>query len=181
LVNGKIALRRERLHLQRMKFVWNGACYERLLVRNYSEQPLHVRLSFRFAADFADLFEVRGEQRGAHGTSTAALSGNHAVLLRYSGLDRIERATRIEFDPAPKALGVGRAAYELELSPHTTRRIFVRYGVLDEADWSGRVFYRQMRAARHALRESSARAASVDTAGSLPLRRNPLVQHPVRP
>jgi glycogen debranching enzyme len=165
--NGKIALRRERLHLQRLKFVWNGACYERLLVRNYSEQPLHVRLAFRFAADFADLFEVRGERRTARGTSSAVLSGNQEVLLRYLGLDRIERVTRVEFDPPPTVLTVGRAAYELDLPPHTTRRIFVRYGVLDGADWSGRAFYRQMRAARHALRESSARAASVDTSNTV--------------
>ncbi len=165
--NGTIALRRERLHLQRLKFVWNGACYERLLVRNYSEQPLHVRLAFRFAADFADLFEVRGERRTARGTSSAVLSGNQEVLLRYLGLDRIERVTRVEFDPPPTVLTVGRAAYELDLPPHTTRRIFVRYGVLDGADWSGRAFYRQMRAARHALRESSARAASVDTSNTV--------------
>ena len=30
LEDGKIALRRENIHLNRMKFIWNGACYERL-------------------------------------------------------------------------------------------------------------------------------------------------------
>ena len=56
-----------------MKFIWNGACYERLVVRNFSDRPLDLRLTYRFAADFADLFEVRGEHRSARGEFRAAL------------------------------------------------------------------------------------------------------------
>ncbi len=168
LVDGKIVLRRELIHLHRTKFVWQGTCYERLLVRNFGDRPLHTRLSFRFAADFADLFEVRGERRTAHGRSSSALDGDHGVILSYMGLDKIERNTRLTFEPAPKALTTGRAAYELFLKPHETRRIFVRYGVPDGLEeWTGREFYRQMRAARHSLRESSARAASVDSSNSV--------------
>jgi len=177
LIEGRIALRREQIHLNRTKFIWNGNCYERLLVRNFSDGPLHVRLTFRFASDFADLFEVRGERRAAHGESFAELESDHGVMLKYMGLDQIARAARLTFDPAPKTLTTARAAYELWLKPHETRRIFVRYGVPDGSaggdingsgsDWSGRGFYRQMRAARHALRESSARAASVDSSNSV--------------
>jgi glycogen debranching enzyme len=169
LIDGHIALRREQLHMHRMKFVWNGNCHERLSVRNFSDHTLHVRLAFRFAADFADLFEVRGEKRAAHGASFAELESDRGVMLRYVGLDEITRTTRLNFDPAPKVLATGRAAYELALKPRETRRIFVRYGVSDEAaaEWTGRTFYRQMRAARHALRESSARAASVDSSNSV--------------
>ena len=69
LIDGRIALRREQIHLHRIKFVWEGTCYERVLVRNFSAAPLGARLTFRFAADFADLFEVRGERRAARGES----------------------------------------------------------------------------------------------------------------
>ena len=169
LIDGRIALRREQIHLHRTKFVWNATCFERLLVRNFSDGPLHVRLLFRFASDFADLFEVRGETRTARGESSADIESDRAVLLRYTGLDKIERATRLAFEPAPKALTTARAAYELALKPRETRRIFIRYGVPDgdPAEWTGRRFYAQMRAARHALRESSARAASVDSSNSV--------------
>jgi glycogen debranching enzyme len=168
LADGKIALRREQIHLQRLKFVWNATCYERLLVKNFGDAPLTIRLTFRFTADFADLFEVRGEQRAAHGTSSAELTGDCGVLLSYLGLDHVTRDTRLTFEPAPKTLTTGRAIYELTLKPRQTRRIFVRYGVADEAhEWSGRGFYRQMRAARRALRESSERAASVDSSNSV--------------
>jgi glycogen debranching enzyme len=77
LEDGKIALRRENIHLNRMKFIWDGACYERLVVRNFADRPLSLRLTYRFAADFADLFEVRGEHRSARGESHAALESDH--------------------------------------------------------------------------------------------------------
>jgi glycogen debranching enzyme len=169
LVNGQIALRRENIHLNRIKFVWAGACYERLLVRNYSDRALALRLTFRFASDFADLFEVRGERRAARGTTSPLLESDRSLRLRYLGLDNVERITHLSFHPAPKTLTCGRAAFDLALKPGETRRIFVRCAVSSGADgdWTGRLFYRRMRAARHALRESSERAASVDSSNSV--------------
>jgi glycogen debranching enzyme len=169
LVDGKIALRRENVHLNRIKFIWNGACYERLSVRNFGDRPIHLRLTYRFTSDFADLFEVRGEHRTARGEGHSALESDHGVLLRYLGLDKVERVTQVAFFPAPKTLTSARAAYELALKPRATRRIFVRCGVPAEADgdWSGRLFYRRMRAARQALRASSERAASIDSSNTV--------------
>jgi glycogen debranching enzyme len=169
LVDGKIDLRRENIHLNRMKFVWNGACYERVVVRNFSNRPLDLRLTYRIAADFADLFEVRGERRSARGEARAALEDNHRVMLRYKGLDAIERLTEIAFYPAPNTLTTGGATFQVSLKPRAMRRIFVRVGFTSAArgDWTGRTFYRRMRAARQALNELSARAASVDSSNSV--------------
>ena len=169
LADGQIALRRENIHLNRIRFIWSGGCYERLLIRNFHDRALQLRLTFRFACDFADLFEVRGERRAARGESSAALQSDHSVILRYMGLDNIERLTQVAFYPAPKTLTTARAGFELMLKPHETRRIFVRCGVPsgDDGDWSGRLFYRRMRASRHALRVSSERAASIDSSNSV--------------
>jgi glycogen debranching enzyme len=169
LVDGKIAVRRENIHLNRMVFIWNGARYERLLVRNFSDRPLALRLTYRFSSDFADLFEVRGERRRARGEAHAALESDRGVKLAYRGLDGIERSTRLSFHPAPKTLTKSRAAYDLWLKPRSTRRIFVRCGVADRGyeEWNGRLYYRRMRDARHALRESSRRAASVEGSNSV--------------
>ncbi len=164
LVDGKIVLRRENVHVNRMRFVWNGACYERLLVRNFSDHHLHLRLTYRFASDFADLFEVRGERRRAHGEQHAALESDHGVVLDYVGLDKLKRSTHFAFAPSPKTLTTTRAGYELSLKPRATRRIFVRCTVARgvDGDWDGRVFYQRMRAARQALHESSEKAASIE-------------------
>jgi glycogen debranching enzyme len=168
LENDKIALRRENVHLSRMKFIWSGACYERLVVRNFSDQPLTLRLTYRFASDFADLFEVRGEHRAARGELRAALKSDHAVRLAYVGLDKIERVTEVCFSPAPKTLTTGRASFDVVLKPRATRRIFLRCGLEEPGrDWNGRLFYRSMRAARQALSDSSKRAASIESSNSV--------------
>lgn len=171
LVDGKIALRRENIHMNRVKFIWNGACHERLSVRNFSDRPLRVRLTYRFASDFADLFEVRGEHRAARGVAHSALESDHGVALEYLGLDRIERDTRIEFFPAPKTLTTSRATYELLIKPRATRRIFVLCAAgartCDDDAWNGHIFHRRMRAARRSLSESSERAASIDSSNSV--------------
>ena len=169
LVDGQIALRREQIHLHRIKFIWNGACYERLLVRNFSDRPLHIRVALQYGSDFADLFEVRGERRTARGAASAERSSDRKISLRYMGLDKVERITALEFDPAPQTLTTTRAGFDLKLKPNQVKRIFVRVGIpeTDGSHWSGRIFYRGMRAARHALRQSSARAASVDSSNSV--------------
>ena len=135
-----------------------------------SDRPLQLRLTFRFASDFADLFEVRGERRAARGESSAALRERSQRRARATWVSTTSSASPKWLSiPAPKTLTTARAAFELMLKPHETRRIFVRCGVPSGADgdWSGRLFYRRMRAARHALRESSERAASIDSSNSV--------------
>ena len=169
LAGGRIVLRREQIHLHRIKFIWNAACYERLLLRNFSEEPCRLRLKLCFAADFADLFEVRGEKRTRRGTASAQRDTAAAVTLRYMGLDDIERITTLNFDPAPQRLDTATAEFEVNLQPHESRRLFIRIGVPAPAGeaWNGLGFYRQMHAARRALSRSAGRAASVDSSNSL--------------
>jgi glycogen debranching enzyme len=168
-VDGHIVLRREQIHLHRLRFIWNCGCYERLLVHNFSDRTLRIRISLRFAADFADLFEVRGERRAAHGESSQSLESKACVALHYAGLDGIRRTTRLDFDPPPDALSTGHADYELSLAPNELQRIFICISGSSSRhrDWGGRKFYRDMRAARRALRLSCRVAASIDSSNSL--------------
>ncbi|WP_029923248.1 amylo-alpha-1,6-glucosidase [Nevskia soli] len=169
VADGKIALRRELIQLHRLKFVWNAACYERVLVRNFSEEPQRLRLTLRFAADFVDLFEVRGTPRKRRGRVTTRRDGDAAVTLRYLGLDEVERLTALSFDPVPAHLDTASAEFDLSLEPHESCRIFIRIGTPAPAAeaWSGRNFYRQMHAARTALRRSVGRATRIDSSNSL--------------
>lgn len=168
MIGDQIAFRREQIHLHRLKFLWNGACYERLLVRNFGDHPLRVNLALCFGADFADLFEVRGEHRAARGDASAVRSCDSKVVLSYVGLDKIERITTLEFCPQPQSLSTARAAFAMTLRPRQVRRIFIRVGMPHaEGVWTGRTFYRHMRSARQWLHESSGRAASVDSSNSL--------------
>jgi glycogen debranching enzyme len=84
------------LHIYRTKFLTDVGCYDRITLHNYGDTPLDVELSFEFEADFADIFEVRGQKRNRRADALPEEVGRGAVTLAYEGLDRIRRITRVE-------------------------------------------------------------------------------------
>ncbi len=107
----------DQIHLRRSKFLRDGTCYERISVRSYASEALALDLELRFGADFADLFEVRGERRPRRGALHRPEAAADGVLLSYDGLDGRRRATRLRFDPAPDRLSGDRAVFGLSLAP----------------------------------------------------------------
>ena len=82
---GELALEHDIVQIRRVRFLWNGACFERVAVRNFDIAPRRVRLAIHFAADFADLFEVRGQKAQGDGFASSAQGRQrqrHAVLHR---------------------------------------------------------------------------------------------------
>src|SRR5215213_6520570 len=71
----ELLLPRETLHLFGLCFLWQGACYVRWRVRNYGLAPIDLRLGLIFAADYADIFEVRGIERRRRGRLLAPSVG----------------------------------------------------------------------------------------------------------
>src|SRR5438105_6027621 len=90
---GNLIIPRSTLHIFRSKFLWQGACYERIGFRNYSRSPMQETIRFQFDADFADIFEVRGTKRKARGHYFEPIVNRDSVLIPYEGLDGIERRT----------------------------------------------------------------------------------------
>ncbi len=45
-----LMLAKDTIHLTRMKFLWNAACYELLVARNFGEQTHTLRIDFDFDA-----------------------------------------------------------------------------------------------------------------------------------
>jgi len=81
LVAADTALEHGQIHIRRAKFLWDGACYERLTIRNFLRTGRFVTIEIDFAADFADLFEVRGMQRTRRGHSLPPMvDGARAIL-----------------------------------------------------------------------------------------------------
>jgi glycogen debranching enzyme len=122
LTNPDIPLEHERtfprdiLHLYRTIFLRDGVCYEQLRIVNYGELACETSLSMAFDADFADIFEVRGMVRDARGRLHDPTVRDNGLVLRYEGLDGIERCTRIACSPAPLFRN-GVATFDLRLEP----------------------------------------------------------------
>jgi glycogen debranching enzyme len=162
-------LRGELLHVNRLKFIWNAACYERILIRNFDVREHQLTFGIEFGADFADLFEVRGRHRVRRGQVSAERRSDSLVALRYLGIDGVERVTSLAFEPAPSRLDDAMALFELSLRPGQGVRLVLRIACdpPNHGDTIAGGFYTSLRAARRALRDSSGRAASLDSSNSL--------------
>src|SRR6476646_603204 len=160
---------RERIYINRRQFVWEDAYNELVLVRNFDVEPHVITLSLRFAADFVDVFEVRGQRRAKRGRRSAERLSGEAVVLRYWGLDGIERDTHLRFEPAPARLDTSSAQFILKLKGGEGTRIVLRVdcGAPTKEKWGVRRYYGALRAARHASRQASARAASLESSNAV--------------
>jgi glycogen debranching enzyme len=112
----------QRLLLQR-DVVITDAVREKIILTNYGQKDVSVNLSISFAADYADMFEVRGLKRKSRGVEyfpQIDLS-KHQVTLCYKGLDSEWMSTAITFSgEIPKKLTVNQAAFELNLPAHNS-------------------------------------------------------------
>ncbi len=109
------------------------ACYERIGLRNFDLEAREVNLSIAFDADFKDLFEVRGMDRARRGKVAKRLSGS-SVVFDYSGLDHVDRETRVEFEPAPASLSHNRASFRIPLAPGQRRPSLAKVQFCERSD-----------------------------------------------
>jgi N-terminal domain of (some) glycogen debranching enzymes/PEP-utilising enzyme, PEP-binding domain len=115
-VDGVLDLPRDTIQIVRSKFLWQSASYERFGIRNFDSLAQPVEVGFHFAADFADIFEVRGYKRERRGKTDRKVS-ERGVALIYHGLDGIERRSIIRFDPKPEHIDQSAALFRLNRSP----------------------------------------------------------------
>lgn len=117
LDNGHVRAPLGVLHLALKKFLWQQSCYQQCSITNHGLERVDFTLALRFAADFADIFEIRGMPRAARGHYLAPVVGGSEVTLSYRGLDGVVRRTRIRFSPVPSELTASHARFDLTLEP----------------------------------------------------------------
>lgn len=162
---GEERLPRDTIFLHRTKFLWRAVCYERINIRNYSDRPRRLRIDLFFAADFHDMFEVRGTRRLRRGTSSAEVVAPDRIAFRYQGLDRVERKTIIAMSPQPVAIDSHRMTVEVELGPYRQSSLFLTVSCIDAAVASlpPMSFLAAYRDTRRTRRVATSRIATVAT------------------
>ncbi|HKD61595.1 MAG TPA: amylo-alpha-1,6-glucosidase [Terracidiphilus sp.] len=96
LLESGVSLPRGTIHIYRTKFLTEPICYDQITLTNFSDTSIDIEISFEFDADFADIFEVRGEKRKRRGEKLPEERGRSSITLAYDGLDLIRRSTRVE-------------------------------------------------------------------------------------
>ncbi len=113
------------LHLAVEKFLWRATCYQQFHVNNHGRGVVAVGSRLTFRADFADIFEVRGQNREARGRDLKPQVAEDRVILSYRGLDGVERRTTLQFTPAPANLTQDTARWDWALEPGASLSISV--------------------------------------------------------
>jgi glycogen debranching enzyme len=163
--NGKIVLPRETLHVRRSKFLWLDTAYERFAIHNFDTRSHRCIFTFNFAADFRDLFEIRGIKRARRGEITTQIE-DQRLIFRYDGLDGIARVTDIHLDPKPDRLSESQAAFALDMKAGEQCAIVltVRCGT---ADPRAVTFSEPYRAARRAAQKAAELGGTVRSSNAL--------------
>ena len=162
--SGELTVLKGTVHLSRSWILWDAACHERLVLGNYGDAPVRVRLTMEFENDFVDIFEVRGFQRARRGELLAPVVADSSVELAYRGLDGAVRRTRIAWSVAPVSVHADRADFEIEIDARKKVEIeTVVTSALEGAAFAQSAFGPACRAADEALaaaRGEQARASS---------------------
>jgi glycogen debranching enzyme len=135
------------LHLGLKKFLWHRVCYQELRIENHGIQPADVGISLQFAADFADIYEVRGLHRKARGKDLEPEVIDGRVSLGYRGLDRVVRRTLLQFTPRPDLLDGTRAWFHVALLPRQAAVFYLAIACEHDAESNRPLHFDQARSA----------------------------------
>jgi glycogen debranching enzyme len=135
----EIGLRAQSLGILRER-VLAGGFRERITVDNFTTEPELQRISLRLAADYADIFEVRGLERERRGEYLPVLADADRVVFAYRGLDGRLWRTHVSLSQPAARIEEGPLLlldWELPAGGQRTLEVTVWGEVLEGADAEG--------------------------------------------
>jgi glycogen debranching enzyme len=108
------------LHIRRKQLL-DQELVEQIVLTNHLRRPIELWLELRMAADFADVFEVRGARRRRRGTIKPPQHAGDRLILLYQGLDGELYRTEIRMSPEPKRVAPTGPFWDLRLMPGEAR------------------------------------------------------------
>lgn len=125
IFNNNTSLPQGILHVLRTKFLWKSGCHEQIRISNYASEKISTKLTIFLAADYADIFEIRGTKRKRWGSYLSPQVNNRQLLFAYDGLDGIQRRTRIQLTQTPDCISHDRADFSFSLNPKEERELTI--------------------------------------------------------
>jgi glycogen debranching enzyme len=124
-VNPMVLLPGRSTRMLRRLTILGSQLYQGLSVEAFVQERHDLEVTLAFAADFVDVFEVRGHPRPRRGELLPPEVDERSVRLGYRGLDDVVRTTTLTFDPPPTRLGADGAEYRLVVAPRQRQEIAV--------------------------------------------------------
>jgi len=115
--DGTVIVPRGTVHVFRSSVLWEAVYYHRLRFHNYGRTAVSLSFVLDLAADYADLFEVRGMRRERRGQALPIEMLGNELVFAYEGLDGRRRRTRVVLDQPPESCTGSRLVFRVELDP----------------------------------------------------------------
>ncbi|MHB8512387.1 MAG: amylo-alpha-1,6-glucosidase [Actinomycetota bacterium] len=159
------------LNIRRTRIISNRM-YERIRVKNYNEFAVTVEVKLELAADFADIFEVRGLHRERAGTFFKPRVDDQVVTFAYRGEDNVFRTTKVDLGTAPTRHEIEEGQvnlwFTLDLGPAYTRVIhLIIEPVLDDQRKQMVSFESSLHDLRRSYEDWERSCTSIDTDNEL--------------
>src|SRR6476620_4610969 len=158
------------IHLLRSRFLYEERLFERITLMNYGTNAFVAPLRIEVAADFRDMFEVRGQVRAARGKllDMEASLGPRGVVFSYEGLDKVLRKSAVAFSQPATTVNGSTFEFLLQLVPGVEQSLFVEVGSEPGGPLPSRERHRDAAAkARKRMRKRGRRGAHVRSSGPL--------------
>lgn len=158
LVGGR-ATPRGVIHIERKRVLWRRRLYERVRCGNFGLDEVMLPLAFEYAADFRDMFEVRGMARARRGVRDAPAPDGRCVRFGYDGLDGVRRTSAIAFSEPPWRMGPRRSDFMFTLAPGGQVDLYVEVAAEVREAPDAERFLDALAGAQAAVRERAGRGA----------------------
>ena len=155
------------IHVERTRILWQERLYERIRITNYGRKAAEMMLRLDLAADFRDMFEVRGIARKARGTFKDPLITDHSVEFRYLGLDDAARSSVISLSVAPTRVEATGMTMRIELTSCEEIDLYLEVGTEDAPLPCSQRFKAAMARAQAEVAVRRDTGATVETNGRL--------------
>jgi glycogen debranching enzyme len=120
------------LHISRTILVRDGKMRQRFRLASFSPVDVEVTLALDIDADYGDVFEVRGHRRSKRGRYAPPHIGRGNVVLGYTGLDGVERQTKITTSP-PADVAASRISFRVKVPAGATKSLHVTFACEESA------------------------------------------------
>lgn len=124
-VSGQRSIPKGTLHIFRSKLLLEGVQYEHIRLQNFSGKEIRFTMEFEFAADYNDIFQVRGLHRDKSGELLPATCKDKEISLGYCGLDDVTRHTHLHFSIKPEMSDGRMAQFPISLQPHQQQEFYI--------------------------------------------------------
>ena len=143
------------IHLTRSRFLCKERMFERITCVNYGARLTRLPLRFRLAADFVDMFEVRGSKRSARGRLFESETGDWGYGFRYEGLDSVVRTSSVQFSRAPRFVEPGLLELIVTLEPGASDELYIEIGAAPEGQPTRERYRNEASTARRRMRPAA--------------------------